>query len=350
MAIYTGSPAFAATLLGENVAEGLLPAPSTEPSIAPLANAVLEAGRGIFRAPMQGSPWNLLFLAEFASDSQYDRLIELARSNHPLPDRIVCAAGSGKGFHGFKGRPWAAEPGNIHLSVLFTPDRPIDRFQVAFTSLAAVSVVDAIDAVFGSRLRPGIKWVNDVLLGQAKVAGILAYTQARGATVSSAVLGIGLNVERAPIIEPTPFVPSVVSLRSALPGGADDLQRLVFQHLLQALDQNYRLLVAKGFDPLLNRYRERVLGIGEEVTVCSEDSEGSPRVLASGRLASVGENLEIHLEGQPKPFYGGRLVLGSVARNALDREGPPGKDFFDSEESASMNRGVSTISQMRKPA
>jgi BirA family biotin operon repressor/biotin-[acetyl-CoA-carboxylase] ligase len=349
MAIYTGSPAFATTLLGEKVAEGLSPAPLPEPSIAPLVRAVFEAGRGIFHAPYPDQPWEHLLLTEYSSGSQYDELIELARSKKRLPDRIVCAAGSGRGFHGFKGRSWAAEPGNIHLSILLTPGRPIDRFQVAFTSLAAVSVVDAIDAVSRSTRRPGIKWVNDVLLGRAKVAGILAYTQTRDTWVTAAVLGIGLNVESVPRVEPTPFVPSVTSLRRAFPDCPDDLQRLVFQNLLHALDRNYRVLLERGFDPLLERYRERVVGMGEEITVCSEDSEESLRIVASGRIASVGDNLELHLEGDPRPLHGGRLVLGSVAPATLDRQGPPLSEGLDFDECAPMESGASTIPDIRNP-
>ena len=39
------------------------------------------------------------------------------------------------------------------------------------------AVVDALDAVPGLEGRARIKWVNDILIGDAKVAGILAYTQ-----------------------------------------------------------------------------------------------------------------------------------------------------------------------------
>lgn len=348
MAIYTGNPAFAATLLGEHVAKGLSPAPSPEPSIAPLARVVFEAGRGVFRAPHPDQPWEHLLLTEFSPGSQYDKLIEFARSEERLPDRIVCVAGSGRGFHGFKGRSWAAEPGNIHLSVLLSPGRPIDRFQVAFTSLAAVSVVDAIDAVSRSNRRPGIKWVNDVLIGRAKVAGILAYTQTRDTTVTAAVLGIGLNVESVPRVDPTPFVSSVTSLRRAMPDGPHDLQRLVFQNLLHALDRNYRVLLERGFDPLLERYKGRAVGMGEEITVCSEDSEDSLRVLASGRLESVGDNLELYLQGEPQPLHGGRLVLGSLAPAGLDPRSPTGKDHLDSYEGAPEKSGASTVSHIRK--
>jgi BirA family biotin operon repressor/biotin-[acetyl-CoA-carboxylase] ligase len=349
MAIYTGSPAFAATLLGEEVAEGLSPAPLPDPSIAPLVRTVFEAGRSVFRAPYPDQPWEDFLLTEYSSGSQYDALIELARSEARLPDRIVCAAGSGRGFHGFKGRSWAAEPGNIHVSVLFVPDQPIDRFQVAFTSLAAVSVVDAIDAVPRSNRRPGIKWVNDVLLGRAKVAGILAYTQTRDTTVTAAVLGIGLNVESLPRVKPTPFVPSVTSLRRAFPDCPDDLQRLVFQNLLHALDRNYRVLLERGFDPLLERYRERVVGLGEEITVCSEDSEESLRIVASGRLASVGDNLELHLEGESRPLHGGRLALGRLAPETVAGLAPVGKKSLDMDECAPLQWGASTISEHPTP-
>jgi BirA family biotin operon repressor/biotin-[acetyl-CoA-carboxylase] ligase len=189
------------------------------------------------------------------------------------------------------------------------PRRSIHRFGIAFTVLAALSVAEAVAEIPGLTQTPRIKWVNDILLDGAKIGGVLAYTQSQGDTVASAVLGIGLNVETTPEVEPTPFVPRVASVRDFLREGAG-LQRRVLGNLLGALNRNYESLLNDGISPLLERYRERSLVLGEEVTVCTEISDRSLQVVAQGRVVGLGENLELLLEDHPHPISGGRLAIG----------------------------------------
>jgi BirA family biotin operon repressor/biotin-[acetyl-CoA-carboxylase] ligase len=94
---------------------------------------------------------------------------------------------------GRAGRRWASEPGNLYASLLVRlPCPPIVVPQLSL--VAGVAVVDAIREasafpVQGLRL----KWPNDVLIGQAKCAGILAESLSGPASVV-AVIGIGLNL------------------------------------------------------------------------------------------------------------------------------------------------------------
>ncbi len=308
---------YAAELLPQEAVSRLSSESVPDPAILPLIQSLYEEGVDLLSAPMPDRPWQYLFLSRFASRSQYDQMIELARSEDALPDRILCLARSGNDFHGFKGRGWSAAAGNIHLTVHFTPKRPIERFETAFTILAAVSVIDAIDGVPGLAGRARIKWVNDILIDGAKVAGILAYTQTRETTVSSAVLGIGLNVETAPTVEPTPFVPAVGSVRDFAPDALSATQGLVLDSLLNTLARNYQLLLEEGHTPLLERYRQRAELIGRKIVVCSEDSDSDPSVIAEGRVVAMGEGLELYLENRKEPVTKGRLILGNPESQKL---------------------------------
>jgi BirA family biotin operon repressor/biotin-[acetyl-CoA-carboxylase] ligase len=338
MTVYTDSPQFATTFLPSEVVDGFVPSIDARPpgdtlrhsEFVPEFQQEVEDFRGIplgasfgellnrafpdqgklHSAPFPDFPFSILLLSESSEGSQYDLLIDLARTSEPLPDRLACLAGSGSGFHGFKGRPWASPPGNIYLAVHFTPNREIPRFEVAFTILAALSVVETLDHIAGLEERARIKWVNDILLGEGKVGGVLAYTQTQGGTVSSAVLGIGLNVNTVPQVEATPFVPVVSSIRKALDTKAFGLRATVFQALSQALVSNYEILLQDGVTPLLERYRQRSLIIGEDVVICSETSDQDIEILTQGRVLALGDNLELVMEGRPDPVTGGRLVMG----------------------------------------
>ncbi len=253
--------------------------------------------------------WKYLFLVESAPRSHYDFLIELARGGNALPDGVLCVAERGDKFHGFRGRAWAACPGNIHLSAHVAPRRPVAQYGVGFTILAAVSVVDTIDSLPGLNARPGIRWVNDILIEGSKVCGVVAYTQTVNGTVSAAIIGIGLNVEARPVVQPTPFVARAGALRDFASDRSAITQGLVFDKLIRALDRNYRLLLDGKNGVLLDRYRERSLILGRQVTICSDESGAESEIITAGRVRGIGENLELFLEGAGKPVWRGRLIL-----------------------------------------
>jgi BirA family biotin operon repressor/biotin-[acetyl-CoA-carboxylase] ligase len=90
-------------------------------------------------------------------------------------------------------RPWVSVPGNLHASLLIQLDcAPGALPQLSL--VAGVAVVDAIrhatgDGPAGLRL----KWPNDVLIGQAKCAGILSES-VTGPSAVTAVIGIGIDL------------------------------------------------------------------------------------------------------------------------------------------------------------
>ncbi len=310
MAVYTDSPGFAATFFPSEAAEGPLPRERIDRDSRSAVPGILGESAHVFSIPAETPAWPCILVTEHAEGSQYDRLVELVRDAAPLPRRVLCLAGSGSGFHGFKGRAWAALPGNLHLSVYLSPGRAVERFDVAFTVLAALSVSEALDQIAGLKTKTHIKWVNDILLGEAKVAGVLAYTQSQGNLVTAAVLGMGINVETTPGVSPTPFVPRATSVREALSPWRESVRASLFRSLLERLAQNYETLMDAGVDRLLEEYRRRSMVLGRYVTVCSEASNATPEVVAEGRVLRIGDNLELWLGGRPAPLTGGRLILG----------------------------------------
>ncbi len=309
MVVYTDSIHFAEQILPQ-AAGRWSSVPSESDSGTSALRKKLFDDRLVFTSAMEPEKlWNQLFLVESASQSQYDLLIELNRAGESLPDGVLCIAGDGKEFHGFKDRAWTASPGNLHVSVNFSPAQSIDHFGAGFMILAAVSAVEAIDSVPGLENRAGIKWVNDVLIDGAKVCGVLAYTQTMADTVTSAVLGIGLNVETTPSLDPTPFVPRAGSLCEIVTDRRTCNPARLLGALMNSLDRNYRSLLDGNYEALLNRYRERSVVIGHDIEVLSDDTDIEPEVLASGRVKGLGQDLELILEGCERPLTRGRLVL-----------------------------------------
>jgi BirA family biotin operon repressor/biotin-[acetyl-CoA-carboxylase] ligase len=100
---------------------------------------------------------------------------------------------------GRSGRHWASEPGNLYASLLqrlACPPAVVHQLSL----LAGVAVVEAIVAAAGCK-PPGLrlKWPNDVLIGEAKCAGILPESQSGGADKEVVVvIGVGINLVSHP--------------------------------------------------------------------------------------------------------------------------------------------------------
>ncbi len=282
---------------------------STGTEISPLLDGIF-ADSSVFEASHESSLiWRYATFVKSSPQSQYDIVNDLCQKNITLPGSLLCIAGEGANFHGFKNRHWLAPSGNLYLTAYFTPNRAIEHFGAGFMILAAVSVIDAIDTVPELKHKAGIKWVNDIFIDSAKVGGVLAFTHQECDIITGATLGIGLNVTAAPDIAPTPYVPKAGALADFCTDTKACGIEFIFEKLIEALDQNYNLLINGGYRTLLNEYRERSLAIGRRVEVRDDKDLEDGGILGKGVVIGIGDNLELFLEGRAKPVTRGRLIL-----------------------------------------
>ena len=134
------------------------------------------------------------------------------------------------------GRRWASPPGvSVYCSVLLEPAVETPRLP-ELSIVAGEACAEAIARVTG--LEPAIKLPNDVLIGERKVAGILA--EARDSRV---ILGIGVNVNVDPVDLPEGLRTPATSLAAELGRPVDRVEVLVT--LLEALEQHYARWLAR---------------------------------------------------------------------------------------------------------
>ena len=106
---------------------------------------------------------------------------------------LIAAIGQTRG-RGRLGRSfYSPDQTGVYFSILYTPTGNA-RDAVAITSAAAVATMRAIRSVCD--VQTEIKWVNDLYLGEKKVAGILAESAMRldNPSERSLILGIGVNL------------------------------------------------------------------------------------------------------------------------------------------------------------
>jgi biotin-[acetyl-CoA-carboxylase] ligase BirA-like protein len=253
--------------------------------------------------------WRRLYVIGSVEKSQFDALRDLGRQGWVPDGPLACVARGGTGFHGHRGRNWVAAPGNLHLCVAAAPRIPVEHIGTGMTVIPAIAVVDAIHAV-APELDPGVKWVNDILIDGAKVAGVLTATQVTEGRFDLAVLGIGINVATTPDVRPTPFVPEVTSL------GREHDEMLAA--VLTALADRSMDLIHHGPERLVDAYRAASLITGAAVRVYPEGVDEYapiddwPAPLATGVVTAIERDLTLRIRGHPEPITRGRLAFESA--------------------------------------
>jgi len=123
--------------------------------------------------------------------------------------------------------------------------------------LTGVAVVDAVRATTG--VDANLKWPNDVLVGEGKLAGILAEVAAPDPMI---VVGLGLNVTLTADEAPDPRATSLLMLGSTML----DRSALLGSILAELTTRIDRWRAAGGPDPgLVADYRRRSLTLGTRV-------------------------------------------------------------------------------------
>lgn len=246
-----------------------------------------------------GRPWPapLEHHAEIASTS--DRLKELARAG--APEWSVVTADTQSAGRGRQGSAWASPRGNLHLSVLLRPAKVPGLLPL----LAGVALREALLA-FGAKAR--LKWPNDLLLGDRKVAGLLAEGSSGARGVEWIVLGIGVNVDPESMPSVGALPQDAISLRSAV-GNALSIEALAAEVLRQVTLWYHRAAAGRAAD-VLAAWREAAVPWWGHL-VQARSGEQVIRGIAKG-IDEEGALLLLDEQGRVV-----RIVAGEVSRVRL---------------------------------
>lgn len=224
-----------------------------------------------------GYGWPDLRLVEETGSTNAD----VATALQDAPGSVALVAEAQTAGRGRLGRRWVAPPrSSVLLSAGLRPVVSQHRWSL-LPLVAGCAAADAIDAVAG--LHSGLKWPNDLLLPvdgiDRKVGGILV-ERVDSAGGPAVVIGVGINVTLRADELPVEGATSI-----GLAGGITDREPLVVE-LLRSLDRLLRQWSATGGEPdrLLQRFRERCVTIGTDVTI---DLPDGSRV--TGRATDVDE-------------------------------------------------------------
>lgn len=188
--------------------------------------------------------------------------IALEMASQGLPEGIVILAEAQEKGKGRLGREWFSPEGkNLYFSLLLRPYQPVRDFPL-FSLATSVALVEAIQRVTGLAVQ--IKWPNDLVLGEKKLAGILLESEVRGEQAPPLVVGIGVNVNIQLEEFPPELQKTATSLQSALGQTIDRADLLI--EIFNALAEQYSLL-ADQKELLIQKVRQLCQTLGKRVRI-----------------------------------------------------------------------------------
>jgi len=176
---------------------------------------------------------------------------------------------------GRSGRHWTSPKGNLFTTLLFAPDCPL----AAVPQLALLTGIAVYDAIASAGDVPALrlKWPNDVLVGDAKVAGILCESVAGDVGELAAMIGIGINLHSSPHSAGRAATHLMAcGIQCEVSRGLELLDAEIWRWL-SVWDRG------KGFSAIRSAWLERAGPLGEVLTI-NTGSSGP----VTGRFAGLG--------------------------------------------------------------
>jgi len=168
------------------------------------------------------------------------------------------------GGRGRMKRKWKSPAGGIWMSIIIHP-----KFDVSYATLVPIAtslaLCIAIEKIL--KIKPELKWPNDVTLKGKKIAGVLIDTSIVSNEIENMVLGIGINFkikphELASTIKKTPNFYGVATLvkksERALP---------LVQQFLYELENVFQLINSRRIKKIKNEWMKRSSTIGRNVSI-----------------------------------------------------------------------------------
>lgn len=203
-------------------------------------------------------------------ESTNARARELAAQG--APEGTLVVADSQTLGRGRLGRTWFSPQGTgIYASLILRPPLPPDKGP-RITFVTAVAAAEAFVSTAPLNIR--IKWPNDILIHDRKVAGILTEMGSDPDRIHYMVVGIGINVHQKTF--PKELKKTATSLFMETKKRTSRVALL--QTFLDRMEHWYGVLKREGFEPVLQRWKELADMEGRMIRVRMPDKEMAGQV------------------------------------------------------------------------
>jgi len=189
----------------------------------------------------------------------------MRRAESGSKEGLVIIAEQQSAGRGRLGRSWfTSGKDSLAMSILLRPDAKPEHVP-QLSLLTAVAVHRAL-APLAPQLR--IKWPNDLLVGNAKLSGILTEMRAEPGRVHAVVLGIGVNISKPAGGWPDTINQPAIDLSTASGRTVSRLETAAA--ILNALDSCYQEYLSHGFSRIREWWWEAHAASGQTVRAHSD--------------------------------------------------------------------------------
>lgn len=220
------------------------------------------------------------------------------RAREGAPEGLVVVTEHQVAGRGRLDRSWETpDRAALTFSLLLRPHRP----GTEWPWLPLVAGVAAVGALREHGLAAGLKWPNDVMLEERKLAGILA-ERVETPAGPAAVLGLGLNVDQTREELPVDTATSI----TLATGSAPDRTGLLVS-LVTRLRAEYDAWRAGGGAAVRTAYLDACVTVGRQVRVSlpggdsltgpAEDVDPSGRLVVGGTPVAAGDVVHVRPAG-----------------------------------------------------
>ncbi len=210
--------------------------------------------------PLIRGDWGRSMMIKESTASTMDDA-HLAASGGVADGHVVLADEQTRG-RGAHGRHWVSPPGSdLYFSVVARPK--VEPASTALVTLAAgLGVREAAASLLPGRVVQ-VKWPNDIWVERRKCAGILVESRTLGSRIESAIIGVGLNVNR--MHWPEELEGMATSLRAEAPGHETIDRAEVLAAVLFHMEQWVSRLAGNGAAVVVNALRPNLALLGERI-------------------------------------------------------------------------------------
>ena len=243
---------------------------------------------------LDSSPWPVLI--HHSLDSTNAEALRAIGGGAAAP--FVVTAERQTAGRGRRGRKWVSPfAENIYYSLVLCMDGGMRQLE-GLSLVVGLAVLSALRAVGLSDA--GLKWPNDVLVGNKKIAGILLELVGDPADVCHVVLGIGINVNMRSASEVDQAWTSVF-LESGRMVNRNELISRLNDSLLEYLNRH----AAEGFSAIQAQWEQNHLWQGREVSLIAGVHQVDGTVMGIDQQGA----LRMSVNGEEKVYSGGELSL-----------------------------------------
>lgn len=199
-------------------------------------------------------------------------------ASDPKEDGTLVIARTQSHGRGRQKREWISPKGGIWLSIILHPKFEVSKATI-FPIASSLALAVAIEKVL--KLKPKLKWPNDVVLNDKKVAGMLVDVSVEAGSVENLILGVGINFKINPFnleksLKHTENFYGVATLIKK--NDAIKPVKLV-QAFLCELENMCQLLADGKSRNLIRRWTKRSTTIGKRVVVSANRKKMSGKAI-----------------------------------------------------------------------